>query len=48
MSFGPLFRFVIGAEHSARVVSTHLSARAGLLGGQQWVHWRRPRASRSV
>jgi hypothetical protein len=48
MSFGPLFRFVIGAEYSARVVSTRLSARAGLLGGQQWVHWRRARASRSV
>ena len=26
MSFGPLFRFVIGAEYSARVVSAHLSA----------------------
>jgi cation diffusion facilitator CzcD-associated flavoprotein CzcO len=26
MSFGPLFRFVTGAEYSARVVSAHLSA----------------------
>jgi cation diffusion facilitator CzcD-associated flavoprotein CzcO len=28
MSFGPLFRFVVGAEYSARVVSGHLAARA--------------------
>jgi FAD-dependent urate hydroxylase len=28
MSFGPLFRFVVGAEYSARVVSAHLAARA--------------------
>lgn len=26
MSFGPLFRFVVGAEYSARVVSAHLAA----------------------
>jgi FAD-dependent urate hydroxylase len=28
MSFGPLFRFVVGAEYSVRVVSAHLAARA--------------------
>jgi hypothetical protein len=28
MSFGPLFRFVVGAEYSARIVSAHLAARA--------------------
>ena len=28
MSFGPLFRFVVGAEYTARVVSAHLAARA--------------------
>jgi hypothetical protein len=28
MSFGSLFRFVVGAEYSARVVSAHLAARA--------------------
>lgn len=28
MSFGPLFRFVAGAEYTARVVSTHLASRA--------------------
>ncbi len=28
MSFGPLFRFVVGAEYSARVVSAYLAARA--------------------
>jgi hypothetical protein len=27
MSFGPLFRFVVGAEYTARVVSAHLAAR---------------------
>lgn len=27
MSFGPLFRFVVGAEYSARVVSAHLAER---------------------
>jgi cation diffusion facilitator CzcD-associated flavoprotein CzcO len=27
MSFGPLFRFVVGAEYSARVVSAHVAAR---------------------
>jgi FAD-dependent urate hydroxylase len=27
MSFGPLFRFVVGAEYSVRVVSAHLGAR---------------------
>jgi hypothetical protein len=48
MSFGPLFRFVIGAEYSARVVSAHVSARAGLLAGQQWGRRRGVRASRSV
>lgn len=31
MSFGQLFRFVIGAEYPARVISTRLSARGGLL-----------------
>ncbi|MGY8662706.1 NAD(P)-binding domain-containing protein [Bradyrhizobium sp. UFLA05-109] len=45
MSFGPLFRFVIGAEYSARVVSRRLSARAGLLADQQWAYWRPARAS---
>lgn len=48
MSFGPLFRFVVGADYSARVVSTRLSARASLLDGQQWGHWRQSRASRPV
>jgi FAD-dependent urate hydroxylase len=33
MSFGPLFRFVVGAEYSVRVVSAHLAARAG---GKHW------------
>jgi cation diffusion facilitator CzcD-associated flavoprotein CzcO len=28
MSFGPLFRFVVGAEYTVRVVSAHLAARA--------------------
>jgi hypothetical protein len=28
MSFGPLFRFVVGAEYTARVVSAHLATRA--------------------
>jgi hypothetical protein len=28
MSFGPLFRFVVGAEYSARVVATCFSSRA--------------------
>jgi FAD-dependent urate hydroxylase len=28
MSFGPLFRFVVGAEYTARAVSAHLAARA--------------------
>jgi hypothetical protein len=28
MSFGPLFRFVVGAEYSAQVVSAHLATRA--------------------
>jgi hypothetical protein len=28
MNFGPLFRFVAGAEYSAPVVSAHLAARA--------------------
>lgn len=28
MSFGPLFRFVVGAEYTVRVVSSHLAARA--------------------
>ena len=28
MSFGPLFRFVVGAEYTARIVSVHLAARA--------------------
>jgi hypothetical protein len=28
MSFGPIFRFVVGAEYSARVVSAHLVTRA--------------------
>jgi FAD-dependent urate hydroxylase len=27
MSFGPLFRFVVGAEYSVRIVSAHLAAR---------------------
>lgn len=45
MSFGPLFRFVIGAEYSARVVSRCLAPRAGLLAGQQWGYWRPARAS---
>ena len=26
MSFGPLFRFVVGAEYTARIVSEHLTA----------------------
>jgi cation diffusion facilitator CzcD-associated flavoprotein CzcO len=29
MSFGPLFRFVVGAEYTARVVSSHLAFLAG-------------------
>jgi thioredoxin reductase len=28
MSFGPLFRFVVGAEYTVRIVSAHLAARA--------------------
>ena len=28
MSFGPLFRFVVGAEYTARVISAHLSSQA--------------------
>jgi hypothetical protein len=28
MSFGPLFRFVVGAEYTARVVSSHLASLA--------------------
>jgi cation diffusion facilitator CzcD-associated flavoprotein CzcO len=28
MSFGPLFRFVVGAEYTARVVSEHLNSKA--------------------
>jgi lysine/ornithine N-monooxygenase len=28
MSFGPLFRFVVGAEYTVRIVSDHLAARA--------------------
>jgi FAD-dependent urate hydroxylase len=28
MSFGPLFRFVAGAEHAAAVISTHLASQA--------------------
>jgi FAD-dependent urate hydroxylase len=27
MSFGPLFRFVVGADYTVRIVSTHLAAR---------------------
>ncbi|MCP3460012.1 NAD(P)-binding domain-containing protein [Bradyrhizobium sp. CCGUVB23] len=46
MSFGPLFRFVIGAEYSARMVSRRLSARASLLAAQQSTYWRPARASR--
>ncbi|MGY3238670.1 cation diffusion facilitator CzcD-associated flavoprotein CzcO [Bradyrhizobium sp. USDA 4448] len=45
MSFGPLFRFVIGAEYSARVVSRRLSARSGLPARQQWSDWRPARAT---
>jgi hypothetical protein len=26
MSFGPLFRFVVGAEYTARIVSAHLAS----------------------
>jgi cation diffusion facilitator CzcD-associated flavoprotein CzcO len=29
MSFGPLFRFVVGADYTARTVSTHLASRVG-------------------
>ena len=36
MSFGPLFRFVVGAEYTARVVSAHLAARAGFPLTKQW------------
>jgi hypothetical protein len=28
MSFGPLFRFVVGADYTARKVSAHLASRA--------------------
>jgi hypothetical protein len=28
LSFGPLFRFVVGAEYTARIVSAHLASRA--------------------
>jgi thioredoxin reductase len=28
MSFGPLFRFVVGAEYTARIVSSHIARRA--------------------
>jgi FAD-dependent urate hydroxylase len=45
MSFGPLFRFVIGAEYSARIVSKRLSARARVLAGQQRARSRPSRAS---
>jgi cation diffusion facilitator CzcD-associated flavoprotein CzcO len=37
MSFGPLFRFVIGAEYSARVVSAHLSACNDVVAGPSWI-----------
>ncbi|MGY4607013.1 cation diffusion facilitator CzcD-associated flavoprotein CzcO [Bradyrhizobium sp. USDA 4474] len=47
MSFGPLFRFVIGAEYTARVVSRRLSPPAGLPAGQQWGYWRSARATHS-
>jgi hypothetical protein len=30
MSFGPLFRFVVGAEYTARTVSKHLATSASL------------------
>jgi hypothetical protein len=29
MSFGPLFRFVVGADYTARTVSAHLASRVG-------------------
>ena len=32
MSFGPLFRFVVGAEYTARVVSSSLASRGGCAG----------------
>jgi FAD-dependent urate hydroxylase len=28
MSFGPLFRFVVGAEYTARIVAAHLASQA--------------------
>jgi hypothetical protein len=27
MSFGPLFRFVVGADYAARIVSTDIASR---------------------
>ena len=30
MSFGPLFRFVVGAEYTARIVTAHLASKASL------------------
>jgi lysine/ornithine N-monooxygenase len=30
MSFGPLYRFVVGAEYTARIISTHLAGQASL------------------